>query len=289
MLHQAGFVNAVATLGTALTTEHLPLLRKGEPKVIMAYDGDKAGRAAALKASKLLSVSGFDGGVVIFKDGFDPADMVKNAALDELANMFREPKPFIEFVLDEIISMHNLLEPKAKETAMQEATAYLKTLSAVLQEEYKSYLASHLGISPSFIRLNQTIQKQNTEFVQKDTHKDMWELTLVKTVLEYPNFIDQILDVLDPSLLQFHSREFPLALQGKDDTPELMAILVDEKIISIKDEKTLHAELITFLSKYYEKELKKTNLQKDISFEQKAFHIRQLRDKIKTLKKGYLK
>ena len=289
MLHQAGFVNAVATLGTALTTEHLPLLRKGEPKVIMAYDGDKAGRAAALKASKLLSVSGFDGGVVIFKDGFDPADMVKNAALDELANMFREPKPFIEFVLDEIISMHNLLEPKAKETAMQEATAYLKTLSAVLQEEYKSYLASHLGISPSFIRLNQTIQKQNTEFVQKDTHKDMWELTLVKTVLEYPNFIDQILDVLDPSLLQFHSREFSLALQGKDDTPELMAILVDEKIISIKDEKTLHAELITFLSKYYEKELKKTNLQKDISFEQKAFHIRQLRGKIAALKRGYLK
>ena len=289
MLHQAGFVNAVATLGTALTTEHLPLLRKGEPKVIMAYDGDKAGRAAALKASKLLSVSGFDGGVVIFKDGFDPADMVKNAALDELANMFREPKPFIEFVLDETISMHNLLEPKAKETAMQEATAYLKTLSAVLQEEYKSYLASHLGISPSFIRLNQTIQKQNTEFVQKDTHKDMWELTLVKTVLEYPNFIDQILDVLDPSLLQFHSREFSLALQGKDDTPELMAILVDEKIISIKDEKTLHAELITFLSKYYEKELKKTNLQKDISFEQKAFHIRQLRGKIAALKRGYLK
>jgi len=289
MLHQAGFVNAVATLGTALTTEHLPLLRKGEPKVIMAYDGDKAGRAAALKASKLLSVSGFDGGVVLFRDGLDPADMVKNAALDELANMFREPKPFIEFVLDEIISMHNLLEPKAKETAMQEATAYLKTLSAVLQEEYKSYLASHLGISPSFIRLNQTIQKQNTEFVQKDTHKDMWELTLVKTVLEYPNFIDQILDVLDPSLLQFHSREFSLALQGKDDTPELMAILVDEKIISIKDEKTLHAELITFLSKYYEKELKKTNLQKDISFEQKAFHIRQLRGKIAALKRGYLK
>ena len=53
MLHQAGFTNAVATLGTALTPEHLPLLRKGEPKVIMAYDGDKAGRAAALKASKL--------------------------------------------------------------------------------------------------------------------------------------------------------------------------------------------------------------------------------------------
>jgi DNA primase len=82
MLHQAGFTNAVATLGTALTVEHLPLLRKGEPKVIMAYDGDKAGRAAALKASRLLSAGGFSGGVVIFLDGMDPADMVKNGAVE---------------------------------------------------------------------------------------------------------------------------------------------------------------------------------------------------------------
>ena len=66
MLHQAGFTHAVATLGTALTAEHLPLLRKGEPKIFLAYDGDKAGRAAAYKASKLLSMSGFDGGVVLF-------------------------------------------------------------------------------------------------------------------------------------------------------------------------------------------------------------------------------
>ncbi|MFY4804729.1 toprim domain-containing protein, partial [Aliarcobacter butzleri] len=43
MLHQAGFDIAVATLGTALTVERLPLLRRGEPKVILAYDGDEAG------------------------------------------------------------------------------------------------------------------------------------------------------------------------------------------------------------------------------------------------------
>ena len=56
MFHQAGFSTAVATLGTALTAEHLPLLRKGDPKVILAYDGDKAGVAAALKASVTPSV-----------------------------------------------------------------------------------------------------------------------------------------------------------------------------------------------------------------------------------------
>jgi len=289
MLHQAGFTNAVATLGTALTQEHLPLLRKGEPKVIMAYDGDKAGRAAALKASRLLSAGGFNGGVVIFSDGLDPADMVKNGAVEELATMFRTPKPFIEFVLDEIISPHNLSDPKEKESCMQEGIGYLKTLSPILQEKYKSYLASRLGLNPSYVRLtNQTNTNQNMPVMQNSRHKDMWELTLIKTVLDKPHLINQMLDVLDPSLLQFHSLEFTLALQGKFDEPLLMAISVDEKIVPLRDEEALKNELIAFLTKHYERELRKVNMQSSISFEEKAFHIRKFRGKIAKLKQGEL-
>ncbi len=293
MLHQAGFDNAVATLGTALTAEHLPLLRKGDPKVVMAYDGDSAGRAAALKAAKLLSAAGFNGGVVIFNGGLDPADMVKEGRIEELASMFREPKAFIEFVLDEILSLYNLRDPKAKEACMQEGIAYLKTLSPILQEEYKTYLASRLGglgVSPSLLKVNvQTnTNNQNAPLIQKNSHKDMWELSLIKTVLEHPRLIDQILDVLDPSLLQFHSQEFTWALQGENENPHLMAILVDETIKSLKDEEELRAELITFLSRYYERELKKINLQQNISFEEKAFYIRKFRGKIATLKRGEL-
>jgi DNA primase len=289
MLHQAGFTNAVATLGTALTGEHLPLLRKGEPRVVMAYDGDSAGRAAALKAAKLLSASGFNGGVVIFEQGLDPADMVKNGKTEELSNMIRNSKPFIEFVIDEILSLYNLRDPKAKEASMHDGIGYLKTLSPMLQDKYKDYLGQRLGISPSFIKLtNQTNSNQNTQLVQKNTHKDMWELSLVKTVLEDPHLIDQILDVLDPSLLQFHSQEFSLALQGHNDSPQLMAILVDDNIHSLKDEESLKAELIAFLSKHYERELKKVNMQTSISFEEKAFYIRKFRGKIAKLKRGEL-
>ncbi|MDQ1268635.1 MAG: primase [Campylobacterota bacterium] len=290
MLHQAGFTNAVATLGTALTPEHLPILRKGEPKVVMAYDGDKAGRAAALKASKLLSAGGFSGGVVIFLDGMDPADMVKKGAVEELSNMFRNPQPFIEFVLDEILSLYNLTDPKARELCMQDAVGYLKTLSPMLQEEYKSYLASRLGLSPSFVRLsNQTNANTNNKpIIDSSRHKDMWELSLIKTVLEHPEFIDQILDVLDPSLLQFHSSEFSLALRGEFSNPHLMAISVDEQIKPLKNEEALKAELLAFLIKHYEREYKKINMQKDISFEQKAFYIRKFRGKISQLKRGEL-
>ena len=291
MLHQAGFDNAVATLGTALTQEHLPLLRKGSPHVVMAYDGDKAGRAAALKASKLLSASGFNGGVVVFEGGLDPADMVKEGRVEELGNMFRAAKPFIEFVLDEILSLYNLRDPKAKEECMQEGVAYLKTLSPLLQEEYKTYLASRLGglgVSPSLIRLGNQQQQQNAPQMQQNRYRDAWELTLVKTVLEHPEFIDHILDVIDPSLLQFHARELSLALAGKFDAPELMEILVDESIIALKTQEELDAELNTFLTRYYERELKKVNFATNISFEEKAFYIRKFRDKIAKLKRGEL-
>ena len=292
MLHQAGFTNAVATLGTALTPEHLPLLRKGEPRVIMAYDGDKAGRAAALKASRLLSVGGFNGGVIIFGEGLDPADMVKNGEVETLANMFRSPKPFIEFVLDEILSLYDLRDPKAKESCMNEGMSYLKTLTPLLQEEYKTYLASRLGglgVNPSLLKVtNNTNTNQNAPLMQKNTHKDMWELSLVKTVIEKPHFIDMILDVLDPSLLMFHSSEFTLALQNQTDSPELMAILIDENIHVLQDEDALKAELLTFLMKYYERELKKINLQSQIPFEEKAFYIRKFRGKIAKLKRGEL-
>jgi len=292
MLHQAGFDNAVATLGTALTHEHLPLLRKGEPKIIMAYDGDKAGRAAALKASKLLSASGFNGGVIIFAEGLDPADMVKNGAIEELAGMIREPKVFIEFVLDEILSLYDLRDPKAKESCMQDGLSYLKTLSPLLQEEYKTYLASRLGglgVNPSLLKIsNNTNINQNAPLLQKNTHKDVWELSLIKTVMEKPQFINQILDVLDPSILMFHSYEFNLALGGNNNTPELMAILVDDNIHIVEDEEALKAELLIFLTKYYERELKKINLQSHMPFEEKAFYIRKFRGKIAQLKRGEL-
>jgi DNA primase len=256
----------------------------------MAYDGDKAGRAAALKASKLLSAGGFDGGVVVFGGGLDPADMVKEGRVEELADMFRSAKPFIEFVLDEILSLFDLSNPKEKEACMQEGVAYLKSLSPLLQEEYRTYLASRLGglgVSPSLVKLT-TNTNQNATLMQKNSHRDMWELSLIKTVLEKPSLANQILDVLDPSILQFHSREFSLALAGKTELPELMAISVDESIVVLNDENALNAELITFLTKYYERELKKVNLSQNITFEEKAFYIRKFRGKIAKLKQGEL-
>ncbi len=287
MLHQAGFTHAVATLGTALTAEHLPLLRKGEPKIFLAYDGDKAGRAAAYKASKLLSMSGFDGGVVLFEGGLDPADMIKNGQIEALNTLLHRPIPFIEFVISEMISAYDLQDHKAKETALHENIAFLKTLSPLLQEEYRPFIASKLGISPSLIqvgRTNKNVAAQPINF----SHHDIWELSFIKTLLERPHIADSLLDFIDASLLQYHGSEFESALQGRSDDPRLSALMMDDRIRTFEGDEGLRAELITFLSAHYNRELKKVTTQNTVSFDQKSYLIRQFREKIERLKRGEL-
>ncbi|HEX5330088.1 DNA primase [Sulfuricurvum sp.] len=286
MLHQAGFTHAVATLGTALTAEHLPLLRKGEPKIFLAYDGDKAGRAAAFKASKLLSGSGFDGGVVLFEGGLDPADMIKSGQIEALNALLHRPIPFIEFVISEIINAYDLQDPKAKETALHENIAFLKTLSPLLQEEYRPFVASKLGISPSLIQVGHT--KNMTPQPINFSHHDIWELSFIKTLLERPHIADSLLDFIDGTLLQYHGSEFESALQGRSDDPRLSALMMDDRIRTFEGDEGLRAELITFLSAHYNRELKKVTTQNTVSFDQKSYLIRQFREKIERLKRGEL-
>ncbi len=285
MLHQAGFDNTVATLGTALTPDHLPLLRKGSPSVIMAYDSDKAGLDAAMKASRLLASHNFSGGVAIFKSGYDPADMVSSGLSDELREIFSAPKPFASFVLDGIISSYNLRDPLQKESAFGESMEFLKTLSPIVGEEYKKDLISKLGIDPSLVRLTNTFVSRNTNTAP---NRDTLELTLIKTVLEKEAFAETILDVIEPSMMMFHASQMQKALSSRSEDSELVGILIDDDIKSIDTQDELVRELANFLSRHYERELKKLTMRTDLPFEKKVYEIRRYKDLIVRLKKGEL-
>jgi len=76
MCHQAGFQNVVATSGTALTPEHLILLRRISNRVIMAFDADKAGYNAATKAWQLALSLGMEVKIAEFSEGKDPAELI---------------------------------------------------------------------------------------------------------------------------------------------------------------------------------------------------------------------
>jgi DNA primase len=286
MLHQAGFESAVATLGTALTSEHLPLLRKGEPKVILAYDGDKAGVAAALKAAKMLSSGGFDGGVVLFPDGLDPADMVANEQIDKLAQMFRDPKPLIPFVLEMIASQYDLSSPRAKEVAFGEMRTFLASLSEIIKESYTPIAASILGVSPKLFTTNAKIS-QNKERIATNS-EDIAYLSILKTLIEDSSLVDSVVDVVDSEMFDRYKELYEAILSKDTNNPNVVRLSLDDNI-KVLNEQELKDILIGILIKYYDKKLKQIVADTTMQYAQKSFLIRKIRtDIIPRLKRGEL-
>ena len=283
MLHQAGFNTAVATLGTALTVEHLPLLRRGEPKVILAYDGDKAGLAAAFKASVMLSQSEFEGGVIIFADGLDPADMVHNGKISELNEIFSNPISYIPYAINYIVSKYDINDPNQKQKALSEANEYLKTLSLLNQDEYKRYLAQKLNIRENLIKISSN--KQRT-YEPNLTKIDIAELCIIKSILEKPKRLDSVLDIVDSSMFEAHKNEFELLLTDIENI-SLNSIVLNEKLENYDDER-LNQELLTLVYKFYTNKLTAISYDNTLDFKQKANLIRKIKDNIYQLKLGKL-
>ena len=285
MLHQAGFNTAVATLGTALTNEHIPLLLRGAPDVIVAYDGDTAGINAALKASMLLSQHGIKGGVVLFGGGMDPADMVQNEMSEALSHLFHAPQPFIEFAIERILKKYNLKDPLVKQQALDEAMAFLKTLPNAVQESYLGLLSSTLNINQNLVKVQ---THKPTRLNQKErVFEDMLELTIIKTILIEPSLIDTVLDTIDSSMFKNHGDEFALLLANQLDHPKLRRILLWEDIKTY-DEKELISSMINFLYSYYSEKFHEIKSAKLLNYEKKQFLIRKVQEKMMKLKQGEL-
>lgn len=276
MLHQAGFSNAIATLGTALTADHLPLLKRGDPKVIVAYDGDKAGLNAAYKASLLLSHSSFDGGVVIFTDGQDPADMVNGNKIDELNTMFSNTTPFIVFVIDFIVQKYDLSNAQEKQSALKEANEYLKTLSPILQEEYASLIARKLNINSQLVQVQHFDNQRSTNLSLSSI--DISELSIIKTVLDNPELLEVVKKELEADMFEVHGTEYAMMLDNPED-PSLMGLILNEHIISYTKEE-LNNQLIIILIPYYKKKLQQLNFDETTNYREKVNLTRKLKYKL---------
>ena len=286
MFHQAGFTEAVASMGTALTPEHLPLLRKGDPKIILAYDGDKAGVAAALKAAQMLSIASFDGGVVLFPDGQDPADLIAKGQSEAVAKLLRETKPLIPFVLEKIIYAYDLNDPRAKEAAFGAAKQFLEGLSQIIKDAYIPMAATLLGVSPVLFGGQTQPSRARESFSQK--RDDSSYLSILKTLIDKPNLIDSVLDVVDVKMFEGYEDAFQSLLEGNKEHPVLMRLEVDDNI-TILDEGDLKKDLVLLLRKYYTSLYQNIAKNASLSYEKKSFIMRKIKtDIIPRLKRGEL-
>ncbi len=286
MFHQAGFTQAVATLGTALTLEHLPLLRKGSPEVILAYDGDSAGVTAALKASKILTTGGFDGGVVLFPNGQDPADMIAKGESELVAKLLREAKPLIPFILETIVQSYELSNPREKESAFEEIKKFLATLSTIMQDAYIPTAATYLGISPNLFGKSTTLAQAHENLT--NSREDIAQLSILKTLLENPFLIDDVLNVMDGSMFGSYQNLFTLLLDKQKDHPALMGLAVDDTLQVLSQEE-LKVSLRSFLIRQYNIMLKEIVTNNSIDFAKKSFLMRKIKsDILPRLKRGEL-
>lgn len=278
MLYQAGFKNAVATLGTALTKEHLPLLSRGEVDILLCYDGDNAGINAAFKASMLLANK--SGGVVIFKDNKDPADMVKENKIDELKSLFSKPIAFIEFVLRNIANRFEINNPLQKEKALQEIVNFMQNLSPILQDSYKDFIAGLLQIPPHLLRFKAGVKVQQSAIKNDITAEDI----LLKSILEDSSLLDLALDYLNDDI--FTKKEAFLALKcGDVNHKDLLGIAIDSNIKAL-NYADFKEQMRLFLINSYQKMLK--SLKQDDSISDKIALAFKINQKINLLKKGDL-
>ncbi len=173
-MHAAGFENAVATLGTAITSEQARIFAKHTKKVIICYDADNAGQTAASKAMRLLGEVGVEVRVLKIPGAKDPDEYIKKFGVDSFKKVLGESKTGFDHNLDKIISAYNIELPEEKIKASAKVTELISaTYSRVEQDIYIHKAADRLGISIEALRSDverlskklayERRQKQSTE------------------------------------------------------------------------------------------------------------------------------
>lgn len=124
-MHQAGFTNAVASLGTSLTTGHASLIRRYVQEVYLTYDSDGAGTKAALRAVPILRDAGISAKVIRMDPYKDPDEFIKNLGAEEFEKRIAAAKNGFMFSLEVLNRDYHMDSPEEKTAFFQEAARRL--------------------------------------------------------------------------------------------------------------------------------------------------------------------
>lgn len=156
-MHQAGFTNAVATLGTALTTEQASLMRNYTGEVIIAYDADEAGQKATARAIPILRDTGLLVKVLTITGGKDPDEYIRSFGEQGPARfkqLLEQTSNDIEYRLQKIKANTNMETAEGRVAYLTAAAALLSTIdSRIEQEIYAGRLSEEIGVERSSIML----------------------------------------------------------------------------------------------------------------------------------------
>jgi len=147
-LHAAGFQNAVATLGTALTQEQARIIKRYADCVALCYDSDNAGRKAAERALGILGEVGLEVKVIQMQGAKDPDEFIKRFGADAFQKLIDAGASSFDFKLRNILMKYDLSSPDAKLSAAKEICFEAARVSSHVERELYIMRASQaLGIS----------------------------------------------------------------------------------------------------------------------------------------------
>ena len=152
-LHAAGFENAVATLGTAITPDQARIFAKYTKKVVICYDSDKAGQNAANKAMRLLGEVGIDVRVIKLSGAKDPDEYIKKFGADSFKKCLDDSKTGFEFKMDKILGEHDISMSDERIKASVEICSMIADVSNNVERDiYIQRAATVLGVPVESVR-----------------------------------------------------------------------------------------------------------------------------------------
>lgn len=248
-MHQAGFTNAVAGCGTALTTEQVRLISRYAKEVILTYDADEAGQKALQKAMTLFDQTDVKVRIPALVGGKDPDEIIRTYGRDKFKGMLEGASNETEFRLLALRRQYDLATTQGKIDFIGGALQILATLPPVEQDLYVSRLSEELGVERQNMKVQlqdlvrrQGNRREKREFkriVQENMRKTARETMatdaslrklraedrLISLLLRYPD-CSRLCKDFDPQWLTpgFAQRVFTLILQRLEngDGTELM-------------------------------------------------------------------
>lgn len=168
-MHAAGFENAVASLGTALTDEQARIMARYTKQVIIAYDGDSAGQRAAGRAMDIFARVGLDVRVLRITDAKDPDEYIRKFGTDAFARLLKGSSTGFSYRLDGVLNRYNIKEPEDRIKAAAELCGMVAQVwSSAEREVYLQAVSERLGLPIDSLRRD--VERAQAR-IQRDRHQ----------------------------------------------------------------------------------------------------------------------
>ena len=283
-MHQAGFTQAVASLGTAFTSGQANLLRRYTENVILSYDSDGAGVKAALRAIGILKEAGLTGKVLNLEPYKDPDEFMKNLGREEFVKRLSQAENTFFFELRMMQKQYDLSDPEAKTKFYNEIAKKLcgfseeverENYTEAVAEKYNISMeslkklvtgyAAKMGMVAEVIRPKQPVQQKNTPKEQQENVQKL----LLTWLVEEPHLYKKIKKYITPLSFtnelyrQVAQELFPKLEEGKPNPAAIISRFSQE------EEQREAASLFNTKLPYMQQDMES---QSQVQEREKAFH-----------------